>query len=916
MKNLIVCLSFIVLLVGTMAADGKSDSNNLRANSNLTRLEETKSGVPQYVAGDLGQSERKGDEVSTTMAFFEKYKSDYRMTDPERELVLLRAESDRSGKTHLRFEQYYNGLKVMHTSLVSHFSEDGELEAVNGFYRADINLDITPVISSGEAARISLADLPQSSGPGQTEPAELVIFPWNDTYYLSWHLKVNSESLFGRWEYYIDAANGDILYSASTIKSSSDIGTGISVMGQPRYHVEVWNTGTAFQLLDYTRQLNNNIHGHNGQMPDGSFIRTNITGAELPGPVGEDEDNYWVETNQRPGVDAHVYTGLFYDWLLREFGRNSYDNQGASMTSTVNWTGDTYGAYWTGSQVVYPIWGPYTRSWAGCPDVVGHEWAHAITDNCGVLVYIWESGALNESFSDMMGAAFEFAHDTLDPPDWYIEENALPYVTAGRSMSNPEQFGHPSYHGGPNWVDPTGCIPTGNNDFCGVHTNSSVGNKWFYLLSDGDTFRDITVDGISVENAIRIAYHANAYYWTANTDYHDAAIGTYYAALDLDPTGVWAEQVTLAWLAVNVDITTVRLQFSYPLGTPRTIARQQATRVEIEVTGLMSSEPSPGTGQMLYSIDGGPFSTIEMTEDSDNHYHAYLPTLSCGHKVEYCFSAEEAGGNRIYEPDPTTPFSAVVADSSPVLFADDFETDQGWTVTGNAADGQWERGVPLASGTVGAPISDYDGSGSCFLTGNAEGDSDVDNGTTNLDSPSFDLLGTDGVVKFARWYSSRCSDELIAGDPLYVYISNSNGVPWRFVEIIGPNPIFDSGWYEHQFVVSDYIEPTSTMKLRFQISDLGLASCVEAAIDAVEIRRDVCGCCRDLTGNVSDDPSDIVDISDLTRLVNYLFVTFEPLACSEEGNISGDAQGEIDISDLTALVNHLFVTFDPPAPCQ
>jgi hypothetical protein len=75
-------------------------------------------------------------------------------------------------------------------------------------------------------------------------------------------------------------------------------------------------------------------------------------------------------------------------------------------------------------------------------------------------------------------------------------------------------------------------------------------------------------------------------------------------------------------------------------------------------------------------------------------------------------------------------------------------------------------------------------------------------------------------------------------------------------------------------------------------------------------------CCVDSTGNVNGDPLDITDISDLTYLVNHLFITFDPIGCPEEANTNGDAEGIVDISDLTALVNNLFVTFAPLAPCQ
>jgi hypothetical protein len=73
-------------------------------------------------------------------------------------------------------------------------------------------------------------------------------------------------------------------------------------------------------------------------------------------------------------------------------------------------------------------------------------------------------------------------------------------------------------------------------------------------------------------------------------------------------------------------------------------------------------------------------------------------------------------------------------------------------------------------------------------------------------------------------------------------------------------------------------------------------------------------CCVLTTGNVDCDPADGADISDLTALIDNLYITFTPLCCTEEANI--DAQPGIDISDLTALIDYLYITFTPPAACQ
>jgi hypothetical protein len=75
-------------------------------------------------------------------------------------------------------------------------------------------------------------------------------------------------------------------------------------------------------------------------------------------------------------------------------------------------------------------------------------------------------------------------------------------------------------------------------------------------------------------------------------------------------------------------------------------------------------------------------------------------------------------------------------------------------------------------------------------------------------------------------------------------------------------------------------------------------------------------CCTGLTGNVNDDPADDVTLTDLTKLVNHLFVTFESLPCPAEANTNGDPDCNVTLTDLTVLVNTLFVTFVPPSGCN
>jgi hypothetical protein len=82
----------------------------------------------------------------------------------------------------------------------------------------------------------------------------------------------------------------------------------------------------------------------------------------------------------------------------------------------------------------------------------------------------------------------------------------------------------------------------------------------------------------------------------------------------------------------------------------------------------------------------------------------------------------------------------------------------------------------------------------------------------------------------------------------------------------------------------------------------------------VKYEESYCG--QDLSGNVDCDLTDNVDISDLTALIDYLYISYTPLCCHSESNTDGDEYGSIDISDLTALIDHLYISFSPLAECK
>ncbi|MBL0342548.1 MAG: choice-of-anchor B family protein [Bacteroidetes bacterium] len=174
---------------------------------------------------------------------------------------------------------------------------------------------------------------------------------------------------------------------------------------------------------------------------------------------------------------------------------------------------------------------------------------------------------------------------------------------------------------------------------------------------------------------------------------------------------------------------------------------------------------------------------------------------------------------------------------------DDFTFDFGWTVSGNAADGNWEAGEPVGttfSSTQANPDFDVtnDCSDRCFVTGNGGGpvnDDDVDDGSTILTSPVFDLTSfTDPYINYSRWFFEQFSSNPAGNDTLF--ITMFNGAATQQIEFVtGPSPT-NSTWQEVGLRILDYISLSNTMQVIVTISDKpGSTNPLEAAFDKFEI---------------------------------------------------------------------------------
>ncbi len=334
------------------------------------------------------------------------------------------------------------------------------------------------------------------------------------------------------------------------------------------------------------------------------------------------------------------------------------------------------------------------------------------------------------------------------------------------------------------------------------------------------------------------------------------------------------------------------VEFSFPQGRRALAPADTPTSVNVTLIQWNDNLVEPNSVRVFSRVGAGPF--VEAAPVLTGlSFAADLPAISCGQVAEYYFTARTTTGRDVRAPaDPNGVFELRVGDATVVL-DDDFEQDNGWETAATAVDGQWQRATPAGGGDRADPASDFDGSGAAFVTDNADGNSDVDNGEVILTSPALDL-SEGGQLTWAYWLDSL--DVLDASDYMLVeYATDAAGVEWTLHRAY-ETPL--GAWRTDALAVGGSVPASATFRIRFIARDTGNGDVIEAALDAFEaVRFTACAdtpCVGDLDG------SGMVDLGDLSGLL-AAFGT-----CDGQGGFVSaadlDGSGCVDLADLSGLL--------------
>ncbi|MDX2021168.1 MAG: M4 family metallopeptidase [Deltaproteobacteria bacterium] len=521
-------------------------------------------------------------------------------------------------------KQFHRGVPVFGAETIVHMeSVSGEVVGLSDGAARDIHVDTQPSLTADDAVAIARESLPCPRCVTAAPKAELFVLRHEGRDYLTW--KIELKVLDGSANtalpvVFVDANAGRVVWSYNNLQT----GTGNSLYsGNVTLNTYAAPGGSSFFLEDVATKA-------------GTFNYNNGTSSKAR---FTDSDDVWESAVQRAGVDAQYGAVSTLRYYKDVHGRNGIDDNGGPapmtsadgvtplMTSGVHYSSGYNNAFWDGTQMTYGDGDGSTFTPLVSLDIVGHEMTHGVTEHTAGLIYSGESGALNESMSDVFGAMVERSVKGESAATWLLGEecytpgngnnDALRYF-ANTHLATDDGFTADD--------DPDHYSEryTGSFDNGGVHINSGIANHAFYLTAVGGTHHlGGSVVGIGADTAAAIWFKALTSYLTPSATFEQASVAFYHAAQELyGDSSVEAQTVLKAWSLVGVtaDTEAPSVAITAPaagatLSEMATVTVQASDNVAVKQVDLLVD------GAVKASSTAAPFSLSWLTGTSGNGPH-------------------------------------------------------------------------------------------------------------------------------------------------------------------------------------------------------------------------------------------------------------------------------------------------------
>lgn len=577
-KIIVIIFSLLIILLSsaqksyvTFAAISKNNvpitpsnvilQNNLLNNlkkwnkSNIKVTLSNKKNGQFFISGVL--SDKKSPSAKTALTFLEQNKTILGLGNVLSNYKENKLEKISSGYTHIKLNQYIAGLPVKGGQVTVHYNKEGIVTSVTGntvpstlasisglaksvsksitvsnaISIAKNQFNFTGGLNSMASPKLNLATknlekiLKTPPAILSSDPtANKIIIVKDNTAYAVYSINIKyTTPKIGNWNVYVEISSGKVIDKQSNIRydDAPVKGTGIGVDGTTKILNLDLVDGQTYSMKDLTKPMDNsnNITTLTANYGDGSTLYNyyNSTGK-------------FVSEYDKALVDAHYNAGVVYDFYKNLFNRNSIDGEGMTIYSVAHLEHHFNNAFWDGSTMYYGDGdGSLYTYLSGDLDIVGHEMTHGVTQANGDLYYHNQSGALNESMSDVFGVLIETYNKynvknagtwKFNAADWVIGDDIYTPNIPGdalRSLADPTLYNQPGD------MDNYSSLPDDDDhDSGGVHINSGIPNKAAYLIAES----------IGMEKTAKIYYGAYNYF-NYTIDFKGAANAIIQSATDL-----------------------------------------------------------------------------------------------------------------------------------------------------------------------------------------------------------------------------------------------------------------------------------------------------------------------------------------------------------------------------------------------